>query len=135
MAILSAGQGVADPGDDAVPLTFFGRRVVDQHTVDEAPCKVAAVVPDFSFAEDGHDEETWCHPLIHNIPRWIFPCQNTAGENPASFGTDWTVKSARRSDVRKRPRILLPAFQPVRKRWTLECQPRHHFRGLDTCSN
>src|SRR5258705_9886107 len=74
--------------------------------------------------------------LLYTISRGgFFLAKNTAGENPASFGTDWTVKSARRSDVRKRPRILLPAFQPVRKRWTLECQPRHHFRGLDTCSN
>jgi len=33
----------------------------------------------------------------------FFLAKNTAGENPASFGTDWTVKSARRSEVRKRP--------------------------------
>jgi hypothetical protein len=28
--------------------------------------------------------------------------RKTAGESPASFGTDWTVKSARPSEVRKR---------------------------------
>jgi hypothetical protein len=33
----------------------------------------------------------------------FFRAKNAAGENPASFGTDWTVKSARRSGVRKRP--------------------------------
>jgi hypothetical protein len=34
---LSAGQSVADPGDDTIPLTVLGRGVVDQHAVDEAP--------------------------------------------------------------------------------------------------
>jgi hypothetical protein len=32
----------------------------------------------------------------------FFLAKNAAGENPASFGTDWTVKSARRSEVRNR---------------------------------
>src|SRR5450631_3305088 len=38
--------------------------------------------------------------------------RNTAGESPASFGTDWTVKSARPSEVRKRrpyPVVGFPA--------------------------
>src|SRR6267142_5921264 len=42
--------------------------------------------------------------LLYTISRGgFFLAKNTAGENPASFGTDWTVKSARRSEVRKRP--------------------------------
>src|SRR5258707_1442608 len=41
--------------------------------------------------------------LLYTISRGgFFLAKNTAGENPASFGTDWTVKSARRSEVRKR---------------------------------
>ena len=38
--------------------------------------------------------------------------RNAAGESPASFGTDWTVKSARLSEVRKRrpyPVVGFPA--------------------------
>src|SRR3954467_4026595 len=36
--------------------------------------------------------------------------KNTAGESPASFETDWTVKSARRSAVRKRPPYPVSGF-------------------------
>src|SRR6478672_8013990 len=42
--------------------------------------------------------------LLYTISRGgFFVAKNTAGEKPASLGTDWTVKSARRSGVRKRP--------------------------------
>ena len=80
---LSAGQGVADPRDDAIPLTFLGGRVVDQHAIDEAPGKVAAVVPDFSLAEARHDKEPWCHPLVYDI-RWrIFSRQKHSRRKPS----------------------------------------------------
>src|SRR5258705_11018448 len=64
----------------------------------------------------------------------FFHAKNTAGENPASFGTDWTVKSARKSEVRKRPPYPTSGF-PAGSELTLECQPQRRFRELDTCSN
>jgi len=35
--------------------------------------------------------------------------RNTAGESPAPFGTDWTVRFARPSAVRKADHIRFPA--------------------------
>src|SRR5260370_16538320 len=51
--------------------------------------------------------------LLYTISRGgFFLAKNTGGENPASFGTDWTVKSARRSEVRKRPPYPASGFPP-----------------------
>ena len=46
---LSADQGVADPGNDAIPLTFLGRGVIDQHAVDEVPGKVQRLYQIFAL--------------------------------------------------------------------------------------
>jgi hypothetical protein len=109
---LSVCQGVADPGDDAIPLMFLVGRIIDQHTVDEATYKVASVVPSFSRTNVGHGKESRCNPFVGNLPRRIFTSQISAGEDPSVLMIDLTVKSARRSGVVKRapyPVFGLPA--------------------------
>jgi hypothetical protein len=47
---------VADPRDHVVPLALFDRWIIDQDTIYQLPHKVAAIVPNGSVAEAGHDE-------------------------------------------------------------------------------
>jgi hypothetical protein len=62
---------------------------------------LVAEPPAFAIAEAGHHEESRCHPLVYNVRGGFFFAKKTAGESPASFGADWIVKSAPRSEVRK----------------------------------
>ena len=87
---LSAGQGIANPGDDIIPLTFLGRRVIDQHAVDVARCKVAAVVPDYSAR------------LLARRPRGIFVSEFEQGKmvltcsaRPCNLGLEGLVSKRR----------------------------------------
>ena len=64
-----AGQGVADPGDDAIPLPLLGGGIVDQDAIDEASGKVATIVPNLSLAKAGHHEKSRGHPFVDDV-RW-----------------------------------------------------------------
>ena len=66
-----AGQGVADTGDDAIPLPLLAGGIVDQDAIDEASGKVATVVPNLALMNAGHHEESGCHPFVNNIGRRI----------------------------------------------------------------
>jgi len=107
---LPAGEGITDPRDNAVPLALLGGRVVDQYAVHEPPGKVATVVPNFPVAETGHDEEPWCSPSCIQCSRAGSSLQETQPANlRRRFGTDWTVRFARPSAVRKADHIRFPA--------------------------
>ena len=62
-----AGQGVADPGDDAIPLPLLGGGIVDQDAIDEASGKVATIVPNLSLAKAGHHEKSRGHPFVDDV--------------------------------------------------------------------
>jgi hypothetical protein len=64
---LSARKGIANPGNDAIPLTFLGSRIINHHAVYEPTGKIAAVVPDQIVTEAGDDEKVGGHPLIHDV--------------------------------------------------------------------
>jgi hypothetical protein len=64
---LSARKGIANSGNDAIPLTFLGSRIINHHAVYEPTGKIAAVVPDQIVTEAGDDEKVGGHPFIHDV--------------------------------------------------------------------
>ena len=54
---LSCRQRVAYAGNDAIPFTFVGCGVINQHAVYVATSKITAVVPNVPFAKAGHHEK------------------------------------------------------------------------------
>lgn len=68
-------QCVADPRDEAIPLTFLGGRVVNQYTVHDALSEIATVVPNLSLAEAGNDEEPRRHSLVNYVRGWVHFCK------------------------------------------------------------
>jgi len=73
------------------------------------PAKLQRLYQNFPVAETGHDEEPWCSPSCIQCSRAGSSLQETQpAKSPAPFGTDWTVRFARPSAVRKADHSRFP---------------------------
>ena len=88
LCLSSGRQAQADPRDNVIPLSLLGRGVIDQHAVDVMAAEVAAVVPDFVFANTGNCENRGV-TLLYSMPGGgFFFARKVAGVSPVLFGTD-----------------------------------------------